>query len=49
MNKLPQIYHAYENSSFSIAKSNDFLLPRSHAVAGKAIFTPEDAPFFSIW
>jgi len=38
-----------ENSSFSIAKRNDFLLQRSHAVAEKAIFTPEDAPFFSIW
>ncbi|SFV73761.1 hypothetical protein DESPIGER_1936 [Desulfovibrio piger] len=36
-------------ASFPIAKYNDFLLPRSHAVAEKAIFTPEDASFFSIW
>ena len=38
-----------EICSFPIAKCNDFLLSKSHAVAEKAIFTPEDVLIFSIW
>ena len=38
-----------EICSSPIAKYNDFLLSRSHAVAEKTIFTPEDVLIFSIW